>query len=707
MANNDFITNIQNADTDAQALSAFMQQPASAVIKRRIAGDTKTLDYFLAFLRGLELVYSQQSGEVDVNGVKVKAVTQAIKDAITTQISAQGVANGINTNLVADLTLNMTQAAINTQNKDRLDKYPTILDYFTPSELTAFKSNPSMDMTAIIKRAFATGVKKINFLDLQMHITPDVVTGLGITFASGDIELYGNGATFIDDTVYPNNDKVAPLFTLGGAVTSFKSNINYIGKLVDLTTEIGYVGATYVYSKGANKNITINARFENIRYGILAGGYADPTLGGAKTIRGNLDCKNVGYPIATYLADDIEMTITGEGFHRVHYIAGCNHARMTTRTKNYYIAPIAHLYSDAKTGEGTSKGCNDCYTDATDLGSTNYVANGYLMGISLSRVDPNTVYDSVTMIGHVKSKNGVAEKLGLGTIVSSVRTVQPSYPANWESSIHLNNITIKGIIDRREQTTEEHAYSDLYLSCADDVSVSGERRSPTIRNLNIDVDYFPGTGNKPRGFFWFLDGLQDVANVRLNAKSSGINVIRSNPNSLIKFRDSAIIGVDDQYSLSNTSKMEFIDSDIYGGNTYLPPTNKRFSNTKVGGAYPDTGVLINSLTNELTLTGASVTWANALPANSLILGISFVVTETITGTSGVMVGIPTATTKFYNVLTTSVGSGASVSSSGALSFPYITLGTTNLVLTARDSATFTGGKIKIVVNYIEIKIPSS
>ena len=55
MAYNDFVTNIMNADTDALAFQRFMQGASSEIVKRRIAGDTKTLDYFLAFLRGLEL----------------------------------------------------------------------------------------------------------------------------------------------------------------------------------------------------------------------------------------------------------------------------------------------------------------------------------------------------------------------------------------------------------------------------------------------------------------------------------------------------------------------------------------------------------------------------------------------------------------------------------------------------------------------------
>ena len=94
MAYNDFVQNIQNADTDAQALSKFMQGANSEVVKRRIANDIKTLQYYIDYLHGLELVYSQTDGTVNVNGAQVKTVTQAIKDAINTA----GVANGVNAN---------------------------------------------------------------------------------------------------------------------------------------------------------------------------------------------------------------------------------------------------------------------------------------------------------------------------------------------------------------------------------------------------------------------------------------------------------------------------------------------------------------------------------------------------------------------------------------------------------------------------------
>lgn len=72
---------------DLQSLASFMQDSADTTVSRRIASDTKTLDYYLGFFKGLELVYSQQSGTVTVNGVETKTVTQAVQDAINDNAS--------------------------------------------------------------------------------------------------------------------------------------------------------------------------------------------------------------------------------------------------------------------------------------------------------------------------------------------------------------------------------------------------------------------------------------------------------------------------------------------------------------------------------------------------------------------------------------------------------------------------------------------
>lgn len=78
---------LRDASEDALTLKDFMYKPSNVLISRRLAPDIQSLQYYLDFLHGLELVYSQQSGTVVVNGVATKTVTQAVQDAINSNAS--------------------------------------------------------------------------------------------------------------------------------------------------------------------------------------------------------------------------------------------------------------------------------------------------------------------------------------------------------------------------------------------------------------------------------------------------------------------------------------------------------------------------------------------------------------------------------------------------------------------------------------------
>lgn len=78
----DIVQIIENARVDATSLSEFIYYPANVMVQRRLAPSIHTLNYYLDYLHGLELVYKQPTGTVVVNGEEVKTVRQAIKDAI-------------------------------------------------------------------------------------------------------------------------------------------------------------------------------------------------------------------------------------------------------------------------------------------------------------------------------------------------------------------------------------------------------------------------------------------------------------------------------------------------------------------------------------------------------------------------------------------------------------------------------------------------
>ena len=68
MANDDIIQVISDAREDAVSLSQFMYYPATVTVNRRLAPPVHTLNYYLMYLEGLEKVYSQPTGTVEVNG---------------------------------------------------------------------------------------------------------------------------------------------------------------------------------------------------------------------------------------------------------------------------------------------------------------------------------------------------------------------------------------------------------------------------------------------------------------------------------------------------------------------------------------------------------------------------------------------------------------------------------------------------------------
>lgn len=82
----DIVQIIENARVDATSLSEFMYYPASVTVNRRLAPPIHTLNYYLLYLEGLEKVYSQPTGTVEVNGEVVKTVRQSINDAIDSAI---------------------------------------------------------------------------------------------------------------------------------------------------------------------------------------------------------------------------------------------------------------------------------------------------------------------------------------------------------------------------------------------------------------------------------------------------------------------------------------------------------------------------------------------------------------------------------------------------------------------------------------------
>ena len=80
----------EQIDKEVQAFHKFIEGDKNTVIEREVAGQFKSLEYYLEYLRGIEKVFSQKSGFVSLNGVTIKTIRQLIAD-----IESEAI-NGVN-----------------------------------------------------------------------------------------------------------------------------------------------------------------------------------------------------------------------------------------------------------------------------------------------------------------------------------------------------------------------------------------------------------------------------------------------------------------------------------------------------------------------------------------------------------------------------------------------------------------------------------
>lgn len=180
---NEFVQTMADARIDAKSLSGFMSEPSSVKVPRRLAPPINTLNYFLDYLRALELVYSQQTGVVNVNGVQVKAVAQAVKDALNSA--------AIDNNTQVDTLITATPkhvGAIARNQSEKNDDFIDIRDFTRPTDV---------DHTAGLKAAAAVALAQKK--KLQGSGTYKIKSG-DVSFRFIELEL--GACTFVVDKPY-------------------------------------------------------------------------------------------------------------------------------------------------------------------------------------------------------------------------------------------------------------------------------------------------------------------------------------------------------------------------------------------------------------------------------------------------------------------------------------------------------------------------
>ncbi len=115
------------------------------------------------------------------------------------------------------------------------------------------------------------------------------------------------------------------------------------------------------------------------------------------------------------------------------------------------------------------------------------------------------------------------------------------------------------------------------------------------------------------------------------------------------------------------------------------------------------GLVAGMTEAEVTVTsGASFNTGVAIPAGAMVIGASARVTVALTGTLTTwQLGTTGALNRFGQTLGKGVGSYAS----GVLSSPMTYYSATNLLMTG-EGGNFTGGKVKLAVHWLELRLPS-
>lgn len=563
----------------------------------------------------------------------------------------------------------------------------------TPADFGAVGDGVTDD-TVNIKAMLTSGAKIFDLLDRDYVINIAEGTALATFTAQRGIQIRGTGR-LLDSRTYAAGS-LTQMFVFD-ACRDCSVDLNYQGLPItdksNATTGIGYRGATFVQIKNGCRNITVNGRLEYLRYGVLSGSYTIVTEGYNRTIKTVLQTFECGYPIAYYLAEDIDAVISAESSHRSAYLAGVKGGRVVSRFKNQYIAPSQVLITDALTGTGTSRGCSGLDVMAMDMGSTIFTANSWAVALSPSRADPGTVYEDINVHFHVIGTDTVAPTLGGFALYSNVISEQPSYPFNWEPTMLLKGIKVSGLVDRSAQTIATHGTGEVYIN-----SLDSTVHFATVTGLDLDgVQTLNGSGSNPREIYCINPGLTDQVNVRGCNFGNYLLQFKSNPTAPINFIGCAPIPRSSTDS-TDTSAINFVNTKVTA--LLQPMTNTTFNNSKYMGA----GVEFRSRVIDLALTGASTTWVNSLSNNSLILSVTGYVTVAITGTTGFNVGTGAAATRFFTTNTLAVGT-AFTPSNGTDTAPQFQVGTGSIIVAAK-TATFTGGTIRLSVNYLLLTAPT-
>lgn len=549
-------------------------------------------------------------------------------------------------------------------------------------------SNDDTSAIALAQAAAAASGAELYFPPGTYKINPTAHTAWLSWVNKKNVHIRGAGA-ILHDVSAPTSDPFTEIFRFDGVAGVHVEGIEYLGTALAnpdaaAPNGIGYSGPIVFRAINGSTNINIKSKITNARYGVQSGEYADYTKGGCKGFHLDISGSMIGYPIALYLADDVIADINVDGFHRAAYLAGVAGGRIDVKSKNQHIANVIVDLTDSQTsGSDTSRGCSGLWVRSKDMGSTVFTTGATLVGILTQRADPGTQFTNLDLNCEATSTDTVAATLGCFSIVGGGSTA--GYPFDWEQTMALRNIRVSGHLDKSAMTTDQDTTGAVYVQAFHTGS-----HYPLVHNLVFkDLVIFPSPAST-RASYVIVPGLQDRV-LFDNVTTPGLNWnLASAATAPMTFRDSKVgkllSGGTVSLSLANSTVTSIDDS---------MTTTMYSDNATIGTGGP---VL---RTKQITLTGlsgASVNWASAIPAGALVLGVSGVVTTTITGSTGFQVGIGSDLTRYVNTNTLTSGFAFSSANSTLTTPQFNGVSATTIVVTAKTS-NFTGGALRLLLTY--------
>ena len=453
---------------------------------------------------------SLNTGRVKINAIieDASAAVIAAESASATAGEAKTTANSVQTQLDTIILVNGASDAEVVQS--RVDKdgklYATLKERLDSSdaqlaEIVHLAPEPNgVDDTQNLRDFFALGYVNVKFRSGTYNITLDGTTNRqSLTWFTDkkNIKITGDGTIINDKTAYSSN-KYVNVFGFTRCENVAIDGIDYTGIVVtNPDANLNTTGGTFAYFEDNCKNIKVNLKGTNLRYGVRSGDYLNPAYGQCKnfdlSVRGNM----IGYPIAIYYGDNVKSYAEVDGFHRGTYLAGVFGGEIKSKCKNIY-GEITHVlltntiteWNDDKDLRKT-RACKNIDIFAEDDGSTRMSEFTQLIQLSLQWVSPGTEFENIFSEFYIKSSDGVSDKIGGFAIQSEAKSVRTEYPYNFEPHVKFINIKVKGFINRIGQTTATNSLGELFVRLYD-VADTAYTHLPTVKNIEIEVNYLRG-----------------------------------------------------------------------------------------------------------------------------------------------------------------------------------------------------------------------